>query len=646
MARTAVVSAILTLSLGVLLGRAVDGIARARSLADARSEAETLALVGIQPTLQTTDLTDGLPADRKAALDQAVAVATSRGEIARIKIWNRDGRVVYSDEPRLIGQKFDIDDELSEALDGEGSAHVSALAGAENALDRRLGKLLEVYMPLRFSASAKPVGAFEMYRQYAPVARASARDSRRVVTELTLALLVLWAGVLWIVAGASRRLRAHSERNRHQALHDQLTDLPNRAHFRDLVADAAAADTRCAVLLLDLDRFKEINDALGHQVGDELLCHLGARLVDAAPEGAVVARLGGDEFGVLVPEVSGEDQAHATAVELSRALADPLEIDGMSVVVSCSIGVSVSEPGAGDAVLLLRQADVAMYVSKSTREGPQVYRSELDHYTPARLVLIGDLRRAIASGELAVHYQPKASIVDGRITGVEALARWSHPTLGPIPPVDFIPLAEHTGLIGPLTDFVLAEALGAISAWRKDGYELSVAVNLSVHTLYDQGLPEKLRQLLDRFDLSPSALEVEITESTAMDRPAAATRVLNELAALGVKVAVDDFGTGHSSMAYLRQLPVTSLKIDRSFVADMDRAGGDAAIVAATISLAHSLGLDVVAEGVESTVAWAQLARLGCDQVQGYALSRPLPPAQLGAWLKARDGVSAGLFAT
>jgi diguanylate cyclase (GGDEF)-like protein len=632
-ARTAVLSAILTVALGAGLGQAISRVTTTRALADARGEAEVLARVGIQPSLQQSDLWNGLAADRRAALDQAMASPTARREIARMKIWNLKGQVIYSDEPRLIGQSFPVDGDLREAFEGHGSADISNLSAAENNLDRSLGPLLEVYVPLRFSPTGPVEGAFEIYRPYAPVAAATRRDTRRVLAELAAALAVLWGGVLWVVAGASRRLRAQAAVNRHQARHDQLTGLPNRYSFHEHLHDVSVDGRASTVLLVDLDRFAEINDTLGHHVGDELLRIVGQRLAAALESIGVVARLGGDEFAVSLPDVDGDQQAEAAAQVVARVLAEPVAIDGLTLAAAGSIGVAVGRAGEVDADTLLRQADVAMYVAKARRDGPQLYEPGLDHYSPARLALVADLREAIASRALTVHYQPKVSMADGRLVGVEALARWDHPTLGAISPVEFIPLAEQTGLIGPLTDVVLEQSLAAVSAWRAAGLDISVAVNLSVQSLYDDDLPTKLAGLLAEHDLSPDALEIEITESTAMDRPAAAAQVLSRVAAIGVAIAIDDFGTGHSSMAYLRQLPVSSLKIDRSFVLDMDRADGDAAIVRAIVGLAHSLSLEVVAEGVETPAAWATLAALGCDVAQGFLVARPLPADAFERWV-------------
>ena len=642
--RFGIISAVVIVATGFLLGRGLTSVAQRRSLADARTEAELLAHVGIQPLLENDDLNDGLTPEHIRALDAALLSANARAEIARMKIWNRKGVVVYSDAKELIGQSFPPSDELEAAMAGHDAYEVADLSKSENGLDRNLGKLLEVYTPLRYSNDSPPEGVFEIYRPYAPVAKATAADARRLGLELIAGLFVLWAALFRIVAGASRRLRAQAEENRHQALTDELTGLPNRTQFQYRVAEAVAATERagrsCAVMLADLDRFKEINDTLGHHIGDQLLAEVGARLEGVLRGTDLVARLGGDEFAVLLPDVADADAAVAVAEKLLAVLDEPVKVGEITLVVRASLGIAIGCCGAVDAETLLQQADVAMYVAKERHQGAVVYRQELDHYSAERLSLVAELRHAIDTGELVVYSQPKARLRDGQVTGVEALVRWQHPQRGSLPPDEFIPLAEQTGLIGRLTEVVLTDALEAVAGWRRSGLDVSVAVNLSVRSLYDPELPARVAAQLTAHQLPPGALELEITESTMMDRPAAAAEMLQRLADLGVHVAVDDYGTGHSSLAYLHRLPVSTLKIDKSFVLAMEASVEAAAIVRSTIELAHSLGLSVVAEGVETDAVWSRLNDLGCDAAQGFLLSRPVPAADLQATL-ARWGVHA-----
>jgi diguanylate cyclase (GGDEF)-like protein len=444
-------------------------------------------------------------------------------------------------------------------------------------------------------------------------------------SPLLLALFVL----PFVAVHRSGRLACDSAR---QALHDALTGLPNRARFRQLVEEAiATADgsERFAVMLLDLNRFKDINDTLGHHYGDRLLQRAASRLRDALREGDVVARLGGDEFAVLVEG----DAPEAMAERLSAALRPAVELDGFLLEVDASIGTARYPRDGTDLETLLRHADVAMYTAKNRHLGHASYSSEFDEYDPARLELVADLRRALAGDELILFYQPKLDLQRRAVGGVEALVRWQHPRLGLLQPAAFVETAEHTGLIKPLTHHVLKQALRQCAAWHDEGLDLQVAVNVSARSLLDRELPETVAAALEETRLSAARLKLEITESAIMVDPAAASHVLNQLAAMGVALSIDDFGTGYSSLAHLRQLPVEEVKIDKSFVQHMAREDGDRTIVRSTIDLAANLGLAVVAEGVEDASTLEELARLGCNEAQGYLISRPVPAAELAAWL-------------
>ncbi|TYP86767.1 putative bifunctional diguanylate cyclase/phosphodiesterase [Blastococcus xanthinilyticus] len=425
--------------------------------------------------------------------------------------------------------------------------------------------------------------------------------------------------------------RAAEEELRHRAQHDALTGLLNRAalveEIERAVTEALAGGPAAAVVLMDLDRFKEVNDTLGHDVGDILLRAVALRLADELRGDTVLARLGGDEF-VLLLRGCDADEAAQVAERALRAVRRPFPLAGVTLEVDGSCGVAVDGPGAAD---LLRHADVAMYAAKADHLGVAVYRTALDADAPAQLSLFGELRRAIREGELLVHYQPRVAVADGRVLGVEALVRWRHPERGLVPPSEFVPLAEQTGLIHPLTEAVLDQALAACRRWRDQGLALTVGVNLSARSLLDAGLADQVAALLARHGLPPACLELEITESAAMKDPERALEVLHRLRDLGLELAVDDYGTGHASLAYLTRLPVSTLKIDRSFVQTMELDTSDRTIVRSTVDLAHSLGLRVVAEGVETRATWDELGRLGCDAAQGYWLARPLPGEELPA---------------
>ncbi len=416
------------------------------------------------------------------------------------------------------------------------------------------------------------------------------------------------------------------DRLRHDARHDVLTGLSNRFFFHERLAEMlGVAGTSCAVLMLDLDGFKEINDTLGHASGDGLLREVGDRLRSAAPPGAMVARLGGDEFAVLLPRDDGFD-AERAATGMQAALSRAMVVDGLDLQVRASLGLSLSPEHGRDADLLLQHADLAMYRAKDRRLGWQLFDEQLDQTDPQRLSLLAHLDTALEREELICHYQPQVDAVSGQLVGFEALVRWDHPVRGLVPPDEFIGLAERTGLIVPLTRCVLDLALDRCAVWRALVPDLVMAVNLSPRALLEPGLVQDVRAGLARHGLPSAALCLEVTESSVMADPERAIVVLRELRSLGVRLSVDDFGTGYSSLAYLQQLPVHEVKVDKSFVLRLGHQAGSSAIVQAVIDLGHALDLTVVAEGVEDVDALDALRALGCDVVQGFLVSRPGPP--------------------
>ncbi|MFE4969227.1 putative bifunctional diguanylate cyclase/phosphodiesterase [Streptomyces sp. NPDC056660] len=440
--------------------------------------------------------------------------------------------------------------------------------------------------------------------------------------------LIALDSTLWIA-------RARAE----EQLRDPLTGLPNRQWLLERIwtalDDAERIGARAALMLIDLDRFRSVNDTLGHLAGDRLLLQIADRLRAALPRGAEAARLGGDEFAVLLPVADSTTSATRIARGLVTALSSPLDLDGLTLVLEASAGVAVFPDHALDAEGLLRRADVAMYQAKRDRTGVEVYESKRDSNTPDRLGLLGDLRRALDAHEVQLHYQPKVRF-DGQVAGLEALVRWVHPERGKVPPDEFIAIAESSGLMPHLTEYVLETALAQVARWRAQGLRVPVAVNVSPRDVHTPGFAGSVAARLARHGVPAGALQLEITEHVLLEDPQRAADTLAGLTGHGVKMSLDDFGTGYSSLVHLRRLPVSELKIDRSFVARLAVDNEDAEIVRCTVDLAHSLGLLVVAEGVEDDETWERLRDLGCDAVQGWLVAAAMPPEEMTAWLLAR----------
>ncbi|MDX3313777.1 putative bifunctional diguanylate cyclase/phosphodiesterase [Streptomyces sp. NPDC054884] len=448
-------------------------------------------------------------------------------------------------------------------------------------------------------------------------------------------LLPLFAIPLIALDSTLWMARARAE----EQLRDPLTGLPNRQWLLERIwtalDDAERIGARSALMLIDLDRFRSVNDTLGHLAGDRLLLQIADRLKLALPRGAEVARLGGDEFAVLLPVADSTTSATRVARSLVSDLSSPLDLDGLTLVLEASAGVAVFPDHALDAEGMLRRADVAMYQAKRDRTGVEVYESKRDSNTPDRLGLLGDLRRALDAHEVQLHYQPKVRF-DGQVAGLEALVRWVHPERGKVPPDEFIAIAESSGLMPHLTEYVLDTALGQVARWRAQGLFVPVAVNVSPRDVHTPGFAGSVAARLARHGVPAGALQLEITEHVLLEDPQRAADTLNALTGHGVKMSLDDFGTGYSSLVHLRRLPVSELKIDRSFVARLAVDAEDAEIVRCTVDLAHSLGLLVVAEGVEDDETWERLRDLGCDAVQGWLVAAAMPADETTAWLRAR----------
>jgi diguanylate cyclase len=456
--------------------------------------------------------------------------------------------------------------------------------------------------------------------------------------------------VLLLLFGLSAVSRAYRRNVEEQALHDSLTGLPNRLLFSDRAAHAVRTAARNggepAVIMLDLDRFKEVNDTLGHHHGDELLKEVASRITDVLRPSDTVARLGGDEFAVLLTS-GGTKTAHRVAERIGEALEPAFLLDGVTVSVEASMGVGVYSPNRPEPTVdptarasqLLRHADIAMYEAKMGRTGISHFSSENEGARPARLALLGELREALNNDELVLHYQPKVAAGSGQLLGVEALVRWQHPTQGLLAPAEFIPVAEATTLIQRLTSIVIDKALAMSREWLDRGVRMPVAVNVSARSLLDETFADMVARALARADIPADHLCLELTESTIMSDPDRALSIMQQLRILGVRLSVDDFGTGYSSMAYLKILPVDELKVDRSFVSQMNTSADDTMLVQSAIDLGHNLGMSVVAEGVEDHQTLLALKDLGADVIQGYYLGRPMDESLLEQWVCDRKGV-------
>jgi diguanylate cyclase (GGDEF)-like protein len=589
----------------------------------------------LRAQLRPSDFTAEAKGARRAQLDALFEQEVLTGGAVLAKLYALDGHVTYATDHRLIGTHPEELDKVLGAERGQLASEVTVL-GEEDGQPNGI-KVLESYVPVMLR-DGRRAGVFELYANYGPIASAARAAFWPLALVIAAALLLLYLSFFPILRRVTARLRRQVEQIEHQAFHDALTGLPNRTLFHDRVEQALRTARRerrpVAVLVMDLDRFKEINDTLGHDWGDRLLVEVGERLPAALGPGDTCARLGGDEFAILAPAVADARDALALAERLCAEIRRPQRVAGMEVDVDASIGVAVYPQHGGDIETLVRHAEIAMYVGKQSHV-PVLYTPADDHYSSQKLALVAQLRRAIAQREITVYYQPQADLRSGRVRSVEALVRWEHPEHGLLGPDRFVPVAEHTGLIRALTSHVLDTALAQCASWRTDGLELGIAVNVTARDLLDLRFPDEVEGLLARHGVAAGSLELEITEDTVVSDPARARVVLGRLSRLGVRLAIDDFGSGYSSLGYLKRLPVNVLKIDKSFVLGMLNNDDDAVIVRSTIDLGHNLGLEVVAEGVETEEVRSRLQALGCDVAQGHWLSRPVPAREIGELLGA-----------
>jgi diguanylate cyclase (GGDEF)-like protein len=592
---------------------------RAEETATVHASAAVQAVVD---RLRPSDLQKDLSPARRDELDRLFAARVLDEGTLAAAVVRPDGRVGYvTAASRVSDRMVPSRAHLVRALRGTVSSE-AVTAGVEG----EQTKAFRAYAPFRLADDSR--GVLVVDKDYGPIAAAARRAAITVAIVLELVLLSLWLCLFPIMRSVTRRMNRQLDTIAHQALHDDLTGLANRTQFGKRLDEALAAgdpdDNRLTVLFIDLERFKEVNDALGHDYGNQLLVVVAARLAEVVSENELVARLGGDEFAILSERATDEVSALALADRIRSAIALPCEIAGLSLEVQGSIGIAIAPEHGTARDELLRRADIAMYAAK--RGGaPQVFSPSFDDNSPLRLAMTGELRRALEGRELVVEYQPQVDLATGTVRSAEALVRWEHPTRGVLSPEEFLAAAEQGGLMRSLTRYVLEESLRQLRAWRSAGLTIDLAVNVSSRDLADARFPDEVARALADHGVDPCWLELEVTESALLSDRLRTSRMLERLVERGVRIAIDDFGIGYSSLGQLKTLPANVLKIDRSFVSSMESDRSDEAIVSSTIDLAHRLGLVVVAEGVETAAHLARLRAAGCDVGQGHFLGTPQP---------------------
>ncbi|HWT94995.1 MAG TPA: EAL domain-containing protein [Solirubrobacteraceae bacterium] len=631
-----VVSLVTMASLAAVLGFVLQDRIRARALDNAADKAGLLGEIAVRRYIPEGELRGGrISYQTTVHLDDHLqgGQLASLG-VKEVEVFNPKRELVYSSAGEPVGNPEPPSSSVAVALRGERVKTVAK--GTDD--DGSGEEVMSVYSPLRYQAGAKPAGAFEVYLDYTAAAAATRNDIWTMWGLVAGGFVVLWLALFRLVGSVSGALRSQMSENRRQATHDALTGLPNRTLLFERVGAAVAQGT-AALLIIDLDGFREINDTLGHDHGDELLVDVATRLSAAAGEGDIVARLGGDEFGVLRPRGATEEEARVLAAALVDTLRTPMSAGGTAVVVDASVGVALAPQHGSDAATIVRRAEVAMYVAKRRRSSVELYDVQRDHTSRDRLALLGELGGAIRRGELVLAYQPKVTLgptgMAGEVQGVEALVRWQHPEHGLIPPGQFVPAAELTSLVRPLTLHVVDAALRTYRGWYDRGIELPIAVNLAGPCVMDVGIPGAVADLLADHGVPATALTLEISEETMMSDLPGALKVLEDLRTLGVRLSLDDFGTGQTSLGQLRQLPLDEMKIDRSLVI------GDRRLLSSVVDIAHRFGLEAVGEGIETPEIARALADAGCDLAQGFLFARPMWADDVVAWVTARDVAAA-----
>jgi diguanylate cyclase (GGDEF)-like protein len=614
----AAASLVPVLALGVTLVRGYHDAALTRALDQGRAQAAVIEQMAVSPAVRHADFDAGLTDTETYQLLKATELATFHQSVLRLRLVAFDGTIVYADDGST-GTVDTSDAGFRRAARGEATATIVD-AGDDSDQDAVI-RVVEQVVP---EATGRAVGVLEVHLPYDEIAEQVAGETRSAIIRLAVGLGVLYAVLGLISWWTTRALGRHAAAKEHQALHDPLTGLPNRDLFRRVAERAVErSQGRGALVLVDLDRFKEVNDTLGHHAGDELLQVVGRRLQESLRTDDTVARLGGDEFGILLP---GESDRAATVELLTRvraAVSAEITLDDSTLTVDASFGVCFFPDDADTVEDLLKNADAAMYHGKHGPTGVVVYEESAARPATDSLVLQRELRRAIADDQLLLQYQPKLHLASGHVSCVEALVRWQHPGRGLLPPLDFLPVAERSELIEPLTRWVLRQALTDCARWADAGRPWSVAVNVSARNLATLEFVDVVRETLAATAVPPERLYLEITETAVAFDAVQVREVVERLAGLGVSVSVDDFGVGYTGLSQLRAMSIREIKIDRAFIANLEHSQQDRAIVASVIDLAHGLGCTVTAEGVETQGVADWLADAGCDHGQGYLWLRP-----------------------
>jgi diguanylate cyclase (GGDEF)-like protein len=624
----AVVSLVPVAILGAVLLHLLAAQSDAQGLAEGSRGAALIQRAAIAPLLPATTLASELTPSERSALNVSAARIVQNGQVVRLRLRNLSGQVVFSYGAE--SEDNEPDDGARAAAAGHSVAELTYLNEDDPTSAGRGPRVVEVYQPLVAPSTGQRIGVVELYLPYAPIA-ADIKDGQSAVTAaLGLGLIAVWAAMLAVSVSVTSRLRREAKLNAVLANNDSLTGLANRGRFMELIGTRLAgvsSERPVAIAVLDIDRFKEINDTLGHDNGDQLIQLLATRLSGQLRDTDIIARIGGDEFGIVLTDVGADDAVRDVTETLTRvrkALAEPVEIGGLPLAAEASVGFALAPRDGVAAGQLMQRADVAMYVAKHKHLGIAGYTKTEDHYSASGLRLVAELGDAIEAGELVLHYQPKLDLARDEITSIEALVRWNHPSRGLLYPDAFLPAVEQTELIEPLTWWVMRRATLDLAQLDPTG-RLTVAVNISARSLIRPDFAEDLLGVLIGTGTDPHRVVLEVTETMLLADPPRAAATLRRLHDAGFQISIDDFGAGQTSLGYLAMLPISELKIDKSFVFGVLEDERNAAIVRSVIELGHSLGLSVIAEGVETEPVLDRLRAFSCDKVQGYFISKPLP---------------------